>query len=254
MKLIDLPSIGTAIRVMIVDDHPCFLWGLEQLVNTQSPQMTVVAATGKGAEALKLAREMQPDVIVLDIDLGAENGIDLLPHLPACCGARILALTDSRDAGRRDSAVLAGARGVVGKEEPTETLLQAVRKVHVGELWLDRSATGRVFVELSRALQGGGKTDEQSRIASLTRREREVVGLVSTHPAASVKAIARVHHISEKTLRNHLTSIYDKLGLTSRLELHVFASTHKLDSVPPSLAAAPRRPAQRPDMGVLIAA
>jgi two-component system, NarL family, nitrate/nitrite response regulator NarL len=240
LKVVDLPSIGNTVRVMLVDDHPCFLWGLEQLVTTQGPQMIVVAATGTAAEALKLAREMRPDVILLDIDLGTENGIDLLPHLAACCGARILALTDSRDAGRRDSAVLAGARGVVGKEEPTETLLQAIRKVHAGELWLDRSATGRIFVELSRALQGGGKTDEQSRIASLTRREREVVGLVSSHPAASVKAIARLHNISEKTLRNHLTSIYDKLALASRLELHVFASTHKLDTAKFSFGATPQ--------------
>lgn len=234
MNVIDLPIIGNAIRVLLVDDHPCFLWGLEQLINTRNPQMTVVGTAGQGIEALKLASETRPDVIVLDIDLGIENGVDLLSRLIACSGARILALTDSRDPGRRDSAVLAGARGVVGKEERPETLLQAIRKVHDGELWLDRSATGRVFVELSRALQGGGKTDEQSRIASLTRREREVVGIVSTHPAASVKAIARMHHISEKTLRNHLTSIYDKLRLSSRLELHVFASTHKLDVPVPS--------------------
>jgi two-component system, NarL family, nitrate/nitrite response regulator NarL len=254
MKVLDLPGIGNAIRVLLVDDHPCFLWALEQLVNNQHPQMVVVGATGKGTDALKLAAENQPDVIVLDIDLGTENGVDLLPHLLACSGARILALSDSRDAGRRDSAVLAGARGVVGKEERPETLLQAVRKVHAGELWLDRSATGRVFVELSRALQGGGKTDEQSRIASLTRREREVVGLVSSHPASSVKAIARVHHISEKTLRNHLTSIYDKLGLTSRLELHVFASTHKLDAVTPTPATPLRQIAQPTSANALLAA
>jgi two-component system, NarL family, nitrate/nitrite response regulator NarL len=254
LKVLDLPSIGSAIRVMLVDDHPCFLWALEQLVKTQCPQMTVVGATGNGPEALMLASDMRPDVIVLDIDLGAENGIDLLPRLAMCCGARILALTDSRDPGRRDSAVLAGARGVVGKEERTETLLQAIWKVHAGELWLDRSATGRVFVELSRALQGDGKTDEQSRIASLTRREREVVGFVSSHPAARVKAIARLHNISEKTLRNHLTSIYDKLGLASRLELHLFASTHKLDTVTTSLAAALRPSAQRAGMSALISA
>src|SRR5215212_219075 len=232
MNIVDLPRVGPQIRVLLVDDHPLLLWGLQRLISADSSAMTVVGAATNGAQALKLAGEVRPDVIVLDLDLGTESGADLIPGLLARAPARILVLADGRDVSLRDSAVLAGARGIVGKEEPVQQILRAIQKVHEGELWLDRSATGRLFVELSRAVNGRPKTDAQTQIASLTKREREIVFMLSSAPAVSVKGLAHQYHVSEKTLRNHLTSIYEKLGVGSRLELHMYAKSHKLDLAP----------------------
>ena len=231
MKIIGLAGAPRPIRVLLVDDHPTLLWGLERLIATESTHMTVVGSASTGADALRLAQDAQPDVISLDLDLGAENGIDLIPVLLERSPARILVFTGLSEPSVRDRAVLAGARGIVGKDEPVTNYLQAIKKVYEGELWLDRSATGRVFVELSRALSGAPKSDALTRISRLTPREREVVRLLALEPASTVKNLAQKHALSEKTLRNHLTSIYEKLGVSTRLELHMYATAHRLDVV-----------------------
>lgn len=231
MKIIGTPARPRLIRILLVDDHPTLLWGLERLIATESEHMTVVGSTTTGAEALVLAQDAKPDVISLDLYLGAENGIDLIPALLERSSARILVLTGLTEPSVRDRAVLAGARGIVGKDEPVTNYLQAIRKVYEGELWLDRSATGRVFVELSRSLSGAPKSDALTRISRLTPREREVVRLLAVDPASSVRNLAQKHALSEKTLRNHLTAIYEKLGVSSRLELHMYATAHRLDVI-----------------------
>ena len=233
---ISAPARPRPIRILLVDDHPTLLWGLERLIATESEHMTVVGSASNGAEALQLAQDAQPDVISLDLDLGAENGIDLIPALIERSSSRILVLTGLTEPSVRDRAVLAGARGIVGKDEPVTNYLQAIRKVYEGELWLDRSATSRVFVELSRALSGAPKSDALTRISRLTRREREVVRLLAVDPSSSVKILAQKHGLSEKTHRNHLTSIYDKLDVRSRLQLHMYATAHRLDLIARSRA------------------
>ena len=217
------------IRVLIVDDHRSVLWGLERLVGGRASKMTVVGTATSRAEALEKIAECETDVILLDIDLGAESGLDAMPELIAKSQARVVVLTGTRDDALRDQAVLAGARGIVGKEETPDKILKAIEKVHAGELWLDRSTTGRIFVEFSRRTKGGTPlSDEQKRIAMLTVREREIVRLLTSEPETSITALAKKIHTSEHTLRNHLTSIYNKLGLTGRLQLHIFASKNRL--------------------------
>jgi two-component system nitrate/nitrite response regulator NarL len=117
---------------------------------------------------------------------------------------------------------------VVEKEAPAQTILNAISKVHEGQLWLDRTAAGRIFVEFSR--QGVAKTrdPEQEKIASLTEREREIVTGIASNAGATARTIAESLHISEHTLRNHLTSIYDKLDVANRLELFAYAHKHNL--------------------------
>ncbi len=137
-------------------------------------------------------------------------------------------LTGLRDPFIHDNAVLAGARGVVGKKDAPEDILKAIVKVHQGELWLDRAATGRIFVELSRK-GGSEETDpERQKIASLTARERQIVSTIVGEPGAIANTIAEKLHISEHTLRNHLTSIYEKLRVANRVELYVYANKHDL--------------------------
>lgn len=216
------------IRVFMIDDHRSILWGLERLIESGKPAMTVVGTAENVTSALKLLEVAQPDVILLDIDLGTENGIDGIPKLTAQSKARILVLTGVRDKAAHDKAVLAGACGVVEKESPAETILTAIDKVHDGQVWLDRAATGRIFVEFSKESAGQALDPERIKIAALTVREREIVAITAGNAGATAKTIAQILFISEHTLRNHLTSIYNKLEVANRLELFAYAHKHGL--------------------------
>ena len=221
-------SNSAPIRVFLIDDHRSILWGLERLIESGKPVMEVVGSTTNCAEAFKLIDETAPDVILLDIDLGGENGVQEIPKLIARSRAKILVLTGLRDESVHDEAVLAGASGVVEKEASAETILTAIEKVHEGQLWLNRIATGRIFVEFSRESAAQAFDPEKAKIAALTEREREIVSVAASHAGANAKAIAEMLHISEHTLRNHLTSIYDKLDVANRLELFAYAHKHAL--------------------------
>ena len=216
------------IRVLLIDDHRSILWGLERLIESGKPAMEVVGTATNCTDALKLVDEAAPDLILLDIGLGDQNGVDEIPNLLARSRAKILVLTGMRDESIHDKAVLAGASGVVEKEAPAETILAAIEKVHEGQLWLDRAATGRIFLELSRENAAQSADPERAKIQSLTDREREIVAVAASHAGANAKAIAEMLYISEHTLRNHLTSIYDKLDVANRLELFAYAHKHGL--------------------------
>jgi len=221
-------SNSAPIRVFLIDDHRSILWGLERLIESGKPGMEVVGSATNCAEALKLIDETLPNVILLDIDLGGEDGVREIPKLIARSRAKILVLTGLRDESIHDEAVLAGASGVVEKEASAETILTAIEKVHEGQLWLNRIATGRIFVEFSRENAAQASSPERGKIAALTDREREIVSVAASHAGANAKAIAEMLHISEHTLRNHLTSIYDKLDVANRLELFAYAHEHNL--------------------------
>jgi DNA-binding NarL/FixJ family response regulator len=227
------------IRVFIIDDHRSILWGLERLIESGKPAMQVVGTATNCTEALRIVDDAAPDLILLDIGLGEESGVDGIPSLLARTRAKILVLTGIRDESIHDKAVLAGASGVVEKEAPAETILAAIQKVHEGQLWLDRVATGRIFLEMSRDSAAQAVDPERVKISSLTEREREIVAITATHAGANAKAIAEMLFISEHTLRNHLTSIYDKLQVANRLELFAYAHKHGLNKPPAAKAQNP---------------
>ena len=217
---------------MLVDDHRSVLWGLEKLIESEKPRMKVVGKATNCAEAFNLIDEAHPDVILLDIDLGGENWLEAIPGLIVKSKARVLVLTGLRDPSIHDRAVLAGARGVVEKEDTAETILKAIEKVHQGELWLDRISAGRIFVELSRSSAPQAMDPERQRISKLTARERQIVSEMARDVGATIKTIADKIHISEHTLRNHLTAIYEKLGVVNRLDLFVYANKHGIHKLP----------------------
>lgn len=219
-------SITSPIKVLLVDDHRSVLWGLEKLIESERPRMAVVGKATSTTETLALLATSAPDVVLLDLDLNGESGLRLLPAILSQTKARVLVLTGSRDTLQHDDAVLAGARGVVEKGQAAETLLKAIEKVHQGEIWLDRNATGRIFMELAQRNTGRRPDPEQEKIATLSRKERKVVAAIAQNPGASGKVVAEQLFISEHTLRNHLTSVYAKLGLVNRLELYAFARKH----------------------------
>jgi len=127
--------------------------------------------------------------------------------------------------------LFSGARGVVEKRSAPALLLKAIEKVHDGELWVDRAATSRIFMELARQKAAKGKDPEQQRIATLTKRERHSIAAVASDANAPGKVIAARLNISEHTLRNHLTSVYSKLGVPNRLALYAYAHRHGLHEV-----------------------
>jgi two-component system nitrate/nitrite response regulator NarL len=225
-------ALKPPIRVMLVDDHRSVLWGLEKLIESERPRMEVVATATTAAQALEALPSAAPDVVLLDLDLNGESGLLAIPGILKHGTANVLILTGSRDALLHDNAVLAGARGVVEKGEAAGTLIKAIEKVSQGEIWLDRNATGRIFIELARRKDSLKHDPEQQKIASLTRKERQIVLAIAADAAAPGKQIAERQHISEHTLRNHLSAIYAKLAVSNRLELYAYATRHKIQDEP----------------------
>jgi DNA-binding NarL/FixJ family response regulator len=223
------------IRVMLVDRHRIVLWGLQQLIEAKKPGMEVVASAVDCASAIELAAKTLPDVVVLDADLLSADCPTDIPTLMNGRHARVLVFSGVQDSLVLETAILRGACGIVHKSESPEILLKAIAKVHEGQLWLDRATTGRIFVELSRQKSSASTDPVKRKLDSLTEREHDVVRTLVTQPGADNKKLAKNLHIGEHTLRNHLSRIYDKLGVPNRVELYVFAQKHGLNG-----ARAPR--------------
>jgi DNA-binding NarL/FixJ family response regulator len=175
----------------------------------------------------KLNASLKADVLVIDLDSYFEQA--LLEELPRHPETRVVLLTSSQDKDMLDQSIISGVRGIVRRQDPPEVLLKAVEKVHHGELWIDRSATARIFMELVRQKAGEDNDPDRAKISTLTTREREMIRAVACDTGVPGKVIASRLCISEHTLRNHLSSIYSKLGLNNRLDLYAFATRHRLD-------------------------
>lgn len=216
-------SADRGIRVMLVDSHRLMVSGLQRVIDDERPDLGVVATATSCADAVDLAERATPDVVVLDAALAGENEAAVVPGLINGRQTRVLLIGSAAAGLSHEVAILRGACGVVRKEDTPDVLIKAIKKVHAGELWLDRSTTGRLFVELSRQKSHALADPAGQKLHSLTVREQEVVRSLVTQPGADNKTLACSLHIGEHTLRNHLSRIYDKLGVPNRLELYVFA-------------------------------
>jgi DNA-binding NarL/FixJ family response regulator len=220
-----------SIGVLIIDDHAVIRTALRMFLESQ-PGLAVVGEASHPKDALAIALQAHPDIILLDLDLGDSNGLDLLPHLhTAAPEAHVLVLTGVRDGEMHRRAVRLGAVGIVGKERAAEVLLQAIAKVHAGEVWLDRTLIARVLGEMTQSGKAKPANPETLKIAALTAREREVIALVGQ--GHRNRQVADRLCISEATVRHHLTSIYAKLNVEDRLELTIYAYRHGLISLLP---------------------
>jgi DNA-binding NarL/FixJ family response regulator len=217
-----------AIRVLLVDDHPSLLWGLEKVIESAAPAMHVVAKARSCAEAMEAAQATQPDIVLLDLDLGTESGMTLIPGLKALERCRVVVLTGARDADAKRQAVLAGASGFVHKSASADVIIDAITHVHAGLLWLDSDDVAGMLLAMSSKDVAKGERSRRS-LDELTYAERKVVGAVAQQPSSPNKIIADGLHISSHTLRNHLASIYAKLGVRCRLDLVFYARDHGLD-------------------------
>jgi DNA-binding NarL/FixJ family response regulator len=214
---------------------PMVSWGLERLVQSAHPRMELAGTAASVDESLRALAQNAIDVVLLDLE--GDDADQSVPILQAATRAKLLVLTGSHNVAMLDRAVLAGVRGVVRKSVAPSLLLKAIQKIHEGELWIDRGATGRIFMEIAR--RKAAEDPEKSKIATLTVRERRTIAAVTSHASLPAKVLADQLCISEHTLRNHLTSIYSKLGLTNRVDLYVFAKRYSLNE-PNELYSAPR--------------
>jgi len=217
------------IRIIIIDRNKLAREAL-RILTLDRASFQLVGEAGNAADALALVKQEQPDVVLLDLDLAPDNGFDLLSAvLQVSPNSRVLVLTHVRDIEQHRQAMLRGAMGVLQKENGSDVLFRAIAKIDAGEIWYDRSKMG----VLLRDLQNADAKDVNpiaTKIESLTPREHEVIGLVST--GLKNKQIGERLFISETTVRHHLTSVFEKLGLSSRLELIIFAFGQGLATVP----------------------
>ncbi|MGK6305987.1 response regulator [Variovorax sp. DT-64] len=220
------------IGVMVVDDHQTMLWGLSKLIDGEKPRMQVVGTARNCEEALEQVGQLTPDVILLDLDLDGKSALDILPGLLSNPASRALILTGEREQKTLDMAVLQGARGVLRKDASAEQVLRAIERVYRGELCMDAETMSRVFSEFMASRQNPHADPEAEKQATLTAKEHKIISAVVQGGGACNKALAKQLFITEHTLRNHLTSIYQKLDVANRLELYVYALKHGLDRLP----------------------
>ena len=207
------------IRVVIVDDHPLVRAGMRQVLDAAT-DMTVVAEGGSGAEALRLMAEHRPEVLVLDVNLPDVNGVEVTRRLrKLTASVAILILTFHDDQETVVGLLDAGADGYVVKDDAAETLVNAVRAVARGESWLSPKIAGKVV----RHARGELPPEP---ISPLTPREQEVLGLLAQ--GFDNEAIAHKLNLTRRTVQNHVSAIYGKLGVASRTEAMLYALNHKL--------------------------
>ena len=219
------------IRIVVADDHPIFRDGLCKLLALEE-DFEVVAQAQDGRQVLDVLQQHEPDILLLDLKMPGLDGLQTLQRLQTMKGkTRVIVLTASDDKNEFVQAMKLGTSGIVLKQTATELLIKSIRKVHSGEIWLDSHTTAAVIrqfvanddIPQPSAPVAAPRDRERS---PLSQREREIVALVAQ--GFKNKEMAEKMFISEQTVKNHLHNIFDKLGVSDRLELALYAIHNNL--------------------------
>ena len=212
------------VRIVIADDHPIVRDGLKKLLLLED-DFEIVGEAGDGREVLEKVQALDPDVLLLDLRMPNLDGLSALQALQQTNKrTRVIILTASEDKNEFVQAMKLGCSGIVLKQTAPDLIVKSIRKVNSGEIWLDSHTTAAVMRQFSTGQESsggqasGGKSRERS---PLSAREREIVALVAQ--GYKNKEMAEKMFISEQTVKNHLHNIFDKLGVSDRLELALYA-------------------------------
>ncbi|WP_392561276.1 two-component system response regulator NarL [Orbus sturtevantii] len=208
--------------ILLIDDHPMLRNGVKQLINTV-PHFQVIGETGHGIEGIKLARALDPDIILLDINMDEMNGLDILRHLRnKNVSSRIIMFTVSDDKADIITALKAGADGYLLKDMEPEDFLQSLQEIMNGKLMMGE-AIADIILRYMREEQP--VTLQNHDMQLLTPREHEIFNLLVQGLAN--KLIARELNIVESTVKVHVKSIFKKLNFKSRMEMTVWYLQNK---------------------------
>lgn len=211
--------------IVIADDHPVFRYGLRRLLETE-PDFRIVGEAIDGDSAVRLTRELQPHILLLDLAMPGVSGMEALGTLlQQNAEVRTIILTAEIEKGEVTQALQLGARGIVLKQSATELIAKCIRRVLEGQVWVGRDCVGDMIDVLRTVLPQNGLAAPR-RDFSLTPRETQV--LTAILAGFGNKELAARLSISEQTAKHHISNIYDKLGVSNRMELALFAINHRL--------------------------
>ena len=217
-----MPRERSSIKVLIADDHAVFRDGLRKLLEG-ADDISVVGEASNGNECIKMLDKFKPDILLLDLRMPEKDGLAVLTEVNfESLPTRVIVLTAAEDDRDVVRAMRMGARGMVLKQSASDLLLKSIRQVHDGEIWLDNRMTAEVIDAFKRSAESGQRREKPL----LSDREKEVVRLVAQ--GFHNREIGERLFISEQTVKNHLHNIFDKLGVSDRLELALYAIHHKL--------------------------
>jgi DNA-binding NarL/FixJ family response regulator len=219
-------KLNSNIRVVIADDHAIFREGLRKLLEGAG-DIAVVGEAADGDEAVQLLNKLRPDVLLLDLRMPNKDGLGVLEEMNGQSEqTRVILVTEGENEHDVVRAMRLGARGVVWKQSASALLLKSIRKVYAGEIWLDNRMTAELIDAFKKSSDSGARREKPL----LSPREREIVQLVAQ--GFRNREIAEKLFISEQTVKNHLHNIFDKLGVSDRLELALYAIHHRLTDIP----------------------
>ncbi len=215
---------GSKVRIVIADDHTIFRDGLRRLLEMEE-DLLVVGEAADGAAAVAMVESQQPSILLLDLAMPKMPGLETLRELSSRQSpTRTILLTAAIERRQILEALQAGARGVVLKEAATQVLLKAIRAVVDGRCWVGNEEVADLEAYVRRL--GSSSASRARQDYGLTRRETEILATIVA--GLSNKEIAHRFQLSEDTVKHHLTNIFDKVGVSSRLELALFAINNRL--------------------------